>query len=217
MIDGYCERLGPGLWAEPANALTNLAFLLAAGLLAGRIRGRAPVSVWLMPVLIGVVGLCSLSFHTFATRLTGALDSLSIVVFVLTAVVAYLHWMWGVAWRLAWLGAPAFLAVVAAELLLSLAAGPDATVGGYGPVLLGLLGMALAVRFTALGQARRYGDWLLAATGVFAVSLALRTVDGAVCPTMPIGTHFLWHCLNAVVLFLVGFPIVSRWRGGHHA
>jgi hypothetical protein len=25
-IDAYCERLGPGLWAEPLNALTNLAF-----------------------------------------------------------------------------------------------------------------------------------------------------------------------------------------------
>jgi len=30
MIDLYCERLGPGLWAEPLNALTNLAFLLTA-------------------------------------------------------------------------------------------------------------------------------------------------------------------------------------------
>lgn len=25
-IDIYCERLGPGLWAEPLNALTNAAF-----------------------------------------------------------------------------------------------------------------------------------------------------------------------------------------------
>src|SRR3972149_8535604 len=30
MIDLYCEVLGPGLWAEPLNALTNLAFLLTA-------------------------------------------------------------------------------------------------------------------------------------------------------------------------------------------
>jgi len=30
MIDLYCERLGPGIWAEPINALTNLAFLVAA-------------------------------------------------------------------------------------------------------------------------------------------------------------------------------------------
>ncbi|TPK89584.1 hypothetical protein FJ567_30205 [Mesorhizobium sp. B2-4-16] len=30
-VDLYCERTGPGLWAEPANALTNPAFI-AAGL-----------------------------------------------------------------------------------------------------------------------------------------------------------------------------------------
>ena len=30
-VDLYCERTGAGLWAEPANALTNLAFI-AAGL-----------------------------------------------------------------------------------------------------------------------------------------------------------------------------------------
>jgi len=26
----YCERLGPDFWAEPGNAATNLAFVLAA-------------------------------------------------------------------------------------------------------------------------------------------------------------------------------------------
>ena len=29
-LDGYCERLGPGLWAEPLNFLSNAAFLVAA-------------------------------------------------------------------------------------------------------------------------------------------------------------------------------------------
>jgi len=31
-IDAYCERLGPGFWNEPLNALTNLAFWLSAWL-----------------------------------------------------------------------------------------------------------------------------------------------------------------------------------------
>ena len=29
-IDNYCERIGDGFWAEPLNAITNLAFILAA-------------------------------------------------------------------------------------------------------------------------------------------------------------------------------------------
>jgi hypothetical protein len=30
MIDAYCERIGPGLLAEPLNALPNASFLIAA-------------------------------------------------------------------------------------------------------------------------------------------------------------------------------------------
>jgi len=29
MMDLYCERLGPGLWAEPINASSNLTFFIA--------------------------------------------------------------------------------------------------------------------------------------------------------------------------------------------
>ncbi len=31
-IDAYCERLGPGFWGEPLNAISNLAFCLTAWL-----------------------------------------------------------------------------------------------------------------------------------------------------------------------------------------
>jgi hypothetical protein len=41
------------------------------------------------------------------------------------------------------------------------------------------------------------------AAAVFVISLAFRTVDRAVCGTFPLGTHFIWHLLNAVVLFVL--------------
>jgi hypothetical protein len=41
-IDAYCERLGPGLWAEPLNALTNLAFIVAALICAWRLGHPRP-------------------------------------------------------------------------------------------------------------------------------------------------------------------------------
>ena len=37
-LNDYCERLGPGLWAEPVNFLSNAAFLLAALVMAWRCR-----------------------------------------------------------------------------------------------------------------------------------------------------------------------------------
>ncbi|MGT2481909.1 hypothetical protein ACU4GR_30605 [Methylobacterium oryzae CBMB20] len=35
-VSAYCERGGPHFWAEPANALSNAAFLLAAAAAARR-------------------------------------------------------------------------------------------------------------------------------------------------------------------------------------
>ncbi|WP_432835619.1 ceramidase domain-containing protein [Dactylosporangium sp. CA-092794] len=202
-MDGYCERLGPGLWAEPLNAVSNLAFLLASAMLLWRLsraEPRAPRVAWLLPVLLGVVGLCSLSFHTTAVPFTGALDTLSILVYVLVAVVLLARYGFGVRAGAAWLGAPVFLVfAVAVDLLLALA-GPRYTLGGYLPALLGLAGFAVALR----------SGRLAIAAAVFAVSLTLRTLDQPLCDQVPIGTHWLWHCLNAVVLYLVATDVGHR-------
>jgi hypothetical protein len=208
----YCERTGPGLWGEPLNAVSNVMFLVASGLLLWLVyRWRPPFSAGLLPVLLGVVGLSSLSFHTFATPLTGALDSLSILGFVLVGLVVVIHWMWDVRWRWAWLVAPVF-AVFAIGFDVMLApiveAHPEAGSSGYLPVLFALLGLgALACWTTGL---RTYGGWLLEAAGVFAVSLTARTLDRPLCTVVPIGTHWVWHCLNAVVLFLVAYAVLVR-------
>jgi len=43
----------------------------------------------------------------------------------------------------------------------------------------------------------------LAGLFVFAVSLTLRTLDEPLCAALPVGTHYLWHVLNGVTLYLV--------------
>jgi hypothetical protein len=167
--------------------------------------------VRLLPVLLGVVGLCSLAFHTARSPLTEALDSLSILVFVLAAVVLVAHWMWRVPWRWAWLAAPAFTAfAVGCDAALVGFAGERAALGGYLPALLGLVGIAAALGRQP--ELRRYGVWLGAASAIFAVSLTARTLDRPLCGHFPVGTHFVWHTLNSVVLFLVGYAVLNRWR-----
>jgi hypothetical protein len=32
------------------------------------------------------------------------------------------------------------------------------------------------------------------------VSLTFRAVDGPLCEVLPMGTHFMWHILNGVML-----------------
>jgi hypothetical protein len=206
VVDDYCERTGPGLWAEPLNAVSNVAFLIACGVLLWQLtRQRPPASpaAWTLAALIGVVGLCSLSFHTFATRFTGALDTLSIVVFILVALTLIAGRRYGWPWRRAWLVAPAYVVLaVAVNALLVSVGGVDTTLGGYLPALVVLIGLGLADRSRTL----------IIAGGVFVVSLTLRTLDGPLCSQVPIGTHFLWHLLNAVVLYLVATYVLGLGR-----
>jgi hypothetical protein len=62
-IDIYCERLDPSFWAEPINALTNLAFIAVGfGVLRGS--SQSGKTLGLLPLLIG---FGSPAFHTFAT------------------------------------------------------------------------------------------------------------------------------------------------------
>jgi hypothetical protein len=40
------------------------------------------------------------------------------------------------------------------------------------------------------------------ASTIFFVSLIFRTADLVICSLLPIGTHFIWHMLNGLVLAL---------------
>ena len=48
-------------------------------------------------------------------------------------------------------------------------------------------------------------SWLLGATtaaAAFCLALFFRTIDLWVCPSWPLGTHFLWHLFNGSVVYL---------------
>src|SRR3972149_2257051 len=79
-IDLYCERLGPSFWAEPVNALTNVAFFVAAWA-AFRLwqrEGNGDHAILALILVVAAVGLGSLAFHTRATRGAMLLDGVPI-------------------------------------------------------------------------------------------------------------------------------------------
>ncbi|MFB9904554.1 ceramidase domain-containing protein [Allokutzneria oryzae] len=208
-IDDYCERTAPGLFAEPLNAISNLAFLAAAFALWLAVRRSAPsrpASLHLLVVLLALIGLGSGAFHTVATGWAQFLDVFFIAVFIHVYVVCFLHWFYGVRWSLAWLGAPAFALF---NLLMTAVTGGEGS-ASYLPALAGLAGFTVALSVSRDAALARYRIWFGTATGVFAASLLLRSVDIAVCPTFTPGTHFLWHAMNACVLYLVGRAAVAR-------
>lgn len=195
-VDGYCERVDFTFWAEPANALTNLAFLLAAWVMWRRSHGPgAPLARALSAVMV-VIGLASGLFHTLATNWAGAADSLSILVFILLYIYATNRGIWEqrpwpAFWAM-WLFVP-FVAVTAPVLAMVLPLGSSAAYASV-PLLI-VIEAALMWRF-APATARGF---LLGAT-ILSVSIALRILDEPLCAAIPTGTHFLWHILNAIML-----------------
>src|SRR5579871_1409996 len=96
-IDLYCERTDPSFWAEPANALTNVAFLIAAAAAFWswrRVGGRDGPALALIVVVVAV-GLGSFTFHTVATRGAVFADIIPIAIFIygylLLALRRFLH------------------------------------------------------------------------------------------------------------------------------
>ena len=198
-IDAYCERTSAAFWAEPVNAVTNLAFLVAAwiGVALWRRSGRRdPASLFLV-ILAGVIGIGSFLFHTFANRWSNLADVLPIAVFIYAYFGLALARFVGLRRSVAALATLAFLgASVAAGPLLAPIAGSSA---GYIPALAALV--VTGGGLTLAGRAQ--GPLVLAAGGVFALSLAFRMADQPLCADWPLGTHFAWHILNATTLGLL--------------
>jgi hypothetical protein len=201
-VDGYCERLGPGFWAEPVNAVTNAAFLLAAAVMwrrcAGLGWGRA------LCVVLAAIGVGSGLLHTFANPLTGMLDVLPIVGFILLYVFLASRDFLGLSGWLSLGVAVAFVpyAVVLTPLFRAL---PGFSVSAfYWPVPVLILAYAWLLRRKAPATAQG----LVVGAGVLCSSLAARSADMVLCDAVPLGTHFLWHLLNAVML---GW-MIEVWR-----
>ena len=197
-IDIYCERLGPGLWAEPLNAVSNAAFFIAA-FFAYRLARRENALTWRSLALITLIfamGVGSTLFHTFATHWAMLADVLPILIFQIVFIAVYAQRVMNVHCG----KSAALLGLFFVAMYVSMQAPREWLNGSleYAPALVFVMGLGLLHMFYATRE--KFG--LLAAGGVFIVSLGFRSVDMAVCEALPIGTHYAWHCLNAIVLYL---------------
>jgi hypothetical protein len=190
-VDAYCERLDPAFWAEPVNALTNAAFLVAALVMWGRAAG-VPMGRALAAML-GAIGIGSFLFHTFANGLTAALDVAPILGFILLYLFAVNRDLLGLAgWR-PWVATAAFVPYAALTVPVFAAVGVLGSSAAYAPIPVLILVYAALLRGAA-------GRGFVVGAAVLALSLVFRTLDQPVCAAVPLGTHFLWHILNAVML-----------------
>jgi hypothetical protein len=193
-IDGYCERLGPGYWAEPLNAVTNLAFIVAAVFMWRRSAGIGAAR--LLCVILFAIGVGSFLFHTHATVWAAMTDVVPIGLFILVYLFLVHRDVVGLSgWRV-W-GATALFFPFAWGVVAVLGRVPFFEVSSFYwtvPILLFAYGAGLRGRFPATARGMVIGGVILS------VSISLRSVDETVCAAFPVGTHIFWHLLNAGML-----------------
>ena len=206
-IDIYCERTGPEFWSEPVNAVTNLAFLIAAAALVPLLRrdaGDNRAIGWFLTGMIAAIGIGSGLLHTFAQRWAALADVIPIAIFILVYTWFALRRFAGLPRLACWLGPAAVLGIAAAV--------PALTGFRGGSYIAALIAMAAIGGWLAAVPRHPGGRALLAAAAVFVVSLTFRTIDEPLCGDIPLGTHFMWHILNAVVLYTVARAMIRYGR-----
>lgn len=219
----YCERgANEAMLAEPANALSNAAILLAALAGLAMVLRRPPdereADQFLLPVLVLFIGLGSLAFHLYATRAAELADVVPISVFMLVYFGFALNRFVGVppAWTmLSVIGFTAMVAITGqvqcGEEIVGFA---QSETEGLEPCLNGSvfylpsLAALVIVGLYLSERGHKAAPWLLWAAAVFAISITLRSLDLALCDELVIegrkvGTHAAWHVLNGLVLFLL--------------
>lgn len=210
-VMAYCERLDGGFWAEPLNAVSNGAFLAAAGVAVQHERRgeRRDPATLVLAGLVAVVGIGSFLFHTLANRWSMLADVIPIGLFIYAYLLLALR---------RFLDLPSLAAIVVtvafAAFNFSFGALTDKVLGqssaaltngsiDYVPAVLALVIVGGVLAVAAAPARRKAGLSLLGVAGLFLLSLTCRTIDRAVCRELASGTHFLWHLLNATVLYLL--------------
>ena len=219
----YCERgTSEAFLAEPINAASNGAFLVAAlaglGLLLLRPSEQRSADHYLLISLVFLIGLGSLAFHLYATGATELADVLPIFLFMLVYLGFAMNRFLGVPVGWTVLLVIGFTSLMAATAQVKCWDGgigiPGADVQGVKPCLNGslfylpALGALIVVGLLLEEKRHRAAPYLLWAAAILAVSVTLRTLDMALCEKIVIegrkfGTHFAWHMLNALALFLL--------------
>ena len=216
-IDAYCERLGPGFWAEPLNAVSNLAFIVGAAVAwiyanrqtnpPDRQRDWAVIALCLV---LTAIGIGSFLFHTLANRWSATADVLPILLYILLYLYLTVRRYLAMPFLAAALAGLAFFPwSYLVQQWLTPALGRLNGSIGYVPTLL------LLVIFATILALRAHAAWkgVAVAAGLLVVSLTARTLDnqsGDFCAAVPMGTHWAWHLLNGTLLGLLAVTFVRH-------
>jgi hypothetical protein len=214
-LDIYCERTDAGLWAEPVNALTNLLIICAGFFGLAQVRSRRTgVYAGVLSWWVVVIGLGSLLFHTTAIELTKWADIIPIATFTLAMAIFCLRRFSGLDGSRTVAYLVSYLAIVSIVTWLIPSWLSEATNGttAYLPALAGFAFFGIV----ALIHGSPAGWYCIACAIILSAGFVFRAVDQGVCEAFPLGTHFIWHVLIALML-AVNLMAVAKYGAPRRA
>ncbi|MBK1989493.1 ceramidase domain-containing protein [Sphaerospermopsis aphanizomenoides BCCUSP55] len=205
-IDLYCERIIPGLWSEPFNAISNISFFIAAAAIwhVAKSQQKIPIGIWILISLAISIGIGSTLFHTFATKWANLLDVLPIMFFQLCFLWLYSRHVMKM--KYIYTGSLIIVFYFASNYSKQFTNLFNGSLS-YLPAFLVLLGFGIY----HFQQQKCERFILLGAAGVFLLALSFRSFDQIVCYDFSTGTHFIWHLLNGILLYLSARGLILNW------
>ncbi|MCR4304931.1 MAG: ceramidase [Gallionella sp.] len=196
----YCGRFEAGLLGEPQNSFSNLAFI-AGAMIAWVVWRQNPArDPWqlLLFVLAAAIGVGSFIFHSAPTTATLMMDLVPVQVFGLT----YLAYVCVRYLRMSMLVTAALVIGFFLARQYWIAVTPRGALGGgitHVPSLLALIAVGAALLYKRI----RVGRYILFASIAYVSGILVRSWDLYICPSFPLGVHWLWHFLTALAATLL--------------
>jgi hypothetical protein len=210
----YGGRIAQGLWGEPLNLATDIALVVYLLIFFIKLRkeGFADKPVYGLVMLGGLVGLGSVIFHSYPTRVTLRMDMIPITIFGLCYVFFTLRRFLQLTYR---------NSILLTLLFLLFSMGYEAAVKNlkipgmhHLSSIFALIVMGVILRYKQRDS--RIGKGFIIASGIYVLALFFRFLDLIVWRLFPLGTHFLWHAGTACVLGLLLHLAAVDKESGYH-
>jgi len=201
-LDKYCERITNSFWDEPFNAISNIAFILAAISITRFLAqtslkpGREFWDIYALIGLLFLVGIGSFAWHLTAQVWALYVDIIPILVFISLFLMSFLyhilHWSWQKILMV-------ILVYQAFNIGIQIIFGSELFNGSlfYLPTFVFFCVLSAVLLQTQKNLGRQYINLCI----LLAVALGFRTADIVACDGLPVGTHFVWHILTAFMLY----------------
>ena len=195
-MDFYCERTNNQIFNEPINAVSNIFFIIVSISLFKILRKNQSDKIYyIQPILIFFIGIGSFLFHLKPNLITLYSDIIPIFLFSLSFIFLFNRNVIKISnlnSALLFILFLTLLLFITPKLKYEILNGSEFYFANY--FFLAMYTIWLYFKKSDFFQLLFLGFIF------FNLSILLRSIDNYICNYLSIGTHFLWHFLNAYLL-----------------